>query len=242
MIKKLVLLTICVCLMSKAGFAQSLQAVAAVGTSTGGLCQNIQNSATTITASVSGPACGWNDGSGDFGSGSATVTADYGLLRSNSTVAATIANAAAGTNTAAQAGGNFQDSLTFPNLNMNAFLQATLSLSGSELLSGFGTTGISVNVVLNASAAQCLLQTVTGTCTTSVAVTPGSQVTISGTLIADAVAGPNAAGEVGSGSSTLNYDSKKSFGARYAFALLDSAGHKLNVPIVAASGTKYPTK
>jgi hypothetical protein len=60
-------------------------------------------------------------------------------------------------------------------------------------------------------------------------------VTAFGSLVMGASAGP------GTDSSTLNFESKN-HGARYAFVHVDSAGRKINVPIVAASGTKYLTK
>lgn len=220
---------VCVCLLSLSAFGQTLQAVVGITDSTASLCQN---STTTGTASAS---CGWNDGSGDFASGNGTATAAYGVLQSFATITQTIANASAETDTGTQTGSEFTDTLTFPRLTANAFLKATLSISGSEPLSGAGFVGISADVYLNGSS-NCILQVVKGICTTSLPVSPGDQVTVQGSLGTDAAAGPT------SGSSTLNFSGRKMFGAQFGFVLVDSAGRKINVPIVAASGTNYPTK
>ena len=221
---------LCVCLISMATFGQNLQAVVGITTSTGSLCQDIQNSTTTVSASAS---CGWNDGSGDFASGSGTATAGYGFLQSYGTIAQTIVNNFAGTDTATQTGSSFTDYLTFPGLSTGAFLQATLSISGTA--SGDPSSSITADVYLNGSS-YCMLEVVKGSCTTSIPVSPGDQVTISGSLGTDAIAGP------GTDSATLNFNSKKMYGAQFGFALVDSAGHKINVPIVASSGTKYTSK
>lgn len=223
---------VCVCLLSISTFGQTLQAVVGITNSTAALCQDIENSTMTVTASAS---CGWNDGSGDFASGNGTAAAAYGVLQSFATITQTIANSSAETDTGTQTGGEFTDSLTFPRLTTNAFLQATLSVSGSESLSAAGFVGLSADVYLNGSS-NCVLQVAKGTCTTSLPVSPGDQVSVQGALGAEASAGPT------SGSSTLNFNGKKMFGAHFGFALVDSAGRKINVPIVAASGTNYPTK
>lgn len=162
---------VCVCLLSLSAFGQTLQAVVGITDSAASLCQDIENSTTTVTASAS---CGWNDGSGDFASGNGTTTAAYGVLQSFATITQTIANASTETDTGTQTGAEFTDTLTFPSLTTNAFLKATLSLSisGSESLSGAGFVGIPADVYLNGSS-NCILQVVKGTCTTSLPVSPG---------------------------------------------------------------------
>jgi len=225
-------LVVCVCLLSLSAFGQTLQAVVGITDSTASLCQDIENSTTTVTASAS---CGWNDGSGDFASGNGTATAAYGVLQSFATITQTIANASAETDTGTQTGSEFTDTLTFPSLTTTAFLKATLSISGSESLSAAGFVDISADVYLNGSS-NCVLQLAKGTCTTSLPVSPGDQVSVQGSLGTEAAAGPT------SGSSTLNFNGKKMFGAQFGFVLVDSAGRKINVPIIAASGTNYPTK
>lgn len=236
MTRKLGLLSLFVCLTSMSAFGQTLQAVVGVTTSSTTVCEDIQNSATTTTASVSGPACSWSDATGDSGSGSGTATAAYGVLQSSANVSETNSNASDVTDTGTQTGGSFTDTLTFPALATDAILQATLSVSVTDTVSGSGEVTISADVLLNDGVSQCVLQVVKGACTTSLPVTPGSQVAIQGSFLAEASAGPT------SGSSTLTADSKKTFGARFTFVLVDAAGHKLNVPLIAASGTKYPTK
>lgn len=232
--KLLVVFAMSVSLMSMVAFAQSLQAVVGISNSTTNLCEDIENSTTRVTASAS---CGWNDGLGDFAAGNGTSTASYGVLQSFATISQTIASGTAQTDTGTQTGGVFQDSFTFPSLSTNAFLQATLSVSGSESLSGDGYAAVSADVYLNGSS-NCVLQVLTGSCTTSFPISPGTQVSVQGSLGTEPAAGPGP----GSGSATLNFDGKKSFGAHYAFAVVDSAGKPMNVKIVAASGTKYPTK
>ena len=216
----------CVCLTSISVFGQTLQAVAGVSTSTQVLCTNVQNSTATASASCQGR---WNDGSGDFGSGNGTAKAAYGVLQSFGTAAETITSVA--TDTGTSTGSSFTDYLTFPGLTSSASLQATLSVSGT--LSGDPSSTVAANVYLNGSS-SCVLQVVKGSCTTSIPVSLGQTVTAFGSLVTSAIAGP------GTDSSTLNFESKN-YGARYAFVLVDSAGRKINVPIVAASGTKYPT-
>lgn len=229
---KMGLLATFVCFASMPACGQTLQAVVGVTTNTAALCQDIQNSATTITASISGPACNWNDGA-DSGSGSGTATAAYGVLQSNATASEIIT--AQATNTGSQTGGSFSDTLTFPNLSTDAFLRATLTVSVTDSASQSGEVLVSGDVIL-AGSSNCILQVLKGSCTTTLPVTPGSQVPIQGSFLVTAAVGPS------SGSSTFTADGKKSFGARYAFVLVDAAGHKLNVPLVAASGTNYPNK
>lgn len=220
-----------ICILSLSALGQTLQANVGITTSSASLCQDIENGTTALTASTS---CGWNDGSGDFASGKGTAAAAYGILQSFATLKQTITNSSAETDTGTQTGSEFIDSFTFPQLTTNAFLQATLSVSGSESLSAAGFVGISADVFLNGSS-NCELFA-TGTCMTSLPVSPGDQVSVQGSLGTEASAGPT------SGSSTLNFTGKKVFGAHFGFVLLDSDGHKLYVPIVAASGTNYPAK
>ena len=63
MVKKLGLLIFCVCLAPVLSFGQTLQAVVGVTTSNNGdVCQDgPNNSATKVTATVSGPACEYTD-------------------------------------------------------------------------------------------------------------------------------------------------------------------------------------
>jgi len=236
MVKKLGLLIFCVCLAPVLSFGQTLQAVVGVSTSNANICQDGPNNSTIkVTATVSGPACEYTDSTtGASGSGSGTATADYGVLQSTAAASETVGNnpLSAGSST----GTLFQDTLTFPNLSANATLQATLTVSVSDAVSGSGSVVVSADVYLNGNN-NCIIQVVKGACTTSISVTPGSQVAVQGSFGVEAATGP------GSGSSTFNADNKKTYGARFTFVLVDSAtGRPLKVPIVSASGTNYPTK
>lgn len=246
MVKKLGLVALLVCLGSLPAFSQSLQqdVIVRSGTAGGALCQSLSGPVTTkVTVSVSGLACSWNDGA-NSGSGSATATSDYGILQANGTAVASISTPTATANTQTEDVGVFEDSLSFPALTTNATLVATLSVSVGESVSGSGVEMITADVNLNgAQFGQCIIQVAKGTCTTSIPVMPGDFVPISGELDVVADAGFADAGFPGpTGSATFTGDNKKSFGARWAFALVNSAGHAIKVPIVSASGTTYPTK
>jgi hypothetical protein len=111
----------------------------------------------------------------------------------------------------------------------------TLTVSASVgSASGTGSVSVNADVNLDGGVGQCQVLTVTGTCSSSIPVTPGSTVAIQGAFGVEAIAGPS------SGSAAFTADSKKAYGARFAVTLVDSTGHRLK--IVSASGTSYPTK
>jgi hypothetical protein len=231
---------VCLCLFltSILTFGQTLQSVVGVSGNGQNLCQDIQNSTSKVTATCQGS---WNDGSGNFGSGSGTVTTDYGLVRSSGTASVTTASGSP-FQTVVQIGGSFSDSMTFPSLTSAAFLKATLTVTGWT--SGDPASYVSSSVsmtIFGVTGNQCLVLSLKGSCTASVPVSPGDSVAISGTFDNYPIANVNA---TGSSSATLNYDGKqKNNGASFAFVLVDSSGHTIRgVPIVTASGATYPTR
>jgi hypothetical protein len=240
---KLGLLAICLCITTKSAFGQTVQADLGVGANNGILCQQTPGPSATAPVTVSCPTVTWNDGSGNFGSGSGTATASYGVLQSFATAetTATVSSGASGVGTATTTGTSFTDSLTFPTLSVNASLQATVTLSGSA--SAGPASSVIANVNLNGGAAQCNITASTaGSCTTTIPVSPGDQVSVNGNLNSNASTNI-APSSTGSDSATLNYNSKKSFGAQYAFVIVDASGKAISgVKIVAASGTRYRTR
>ena len=240
--RKLGLLAICLCITTMSAFGQTVQATVGVGANNTILCQQTPPPSATAPVTVSCPTVTWNQGNGNFGSGSGTATASYGVLQSFATAqtTATVSSGGSGVSTATTEGTSFTDSLTFPTLSVNASLQATLTLSGSA--SAGPASSLVANVNLNGGAAQCNIQAFTGgSCTTSIPVSPGGQVSVDGGFNSNASTNiaPNS---TGSDSATLNYNSKKSFGAQYAFVIVDASGKAIGgVKIVAASGTRYRT-
>ena len=241
--RKLVLLAICLCTTTMPAFGQTVQATVGVGANNTILCQQTPPPNATAPVTVSCPTVTWNDGSGNSGSGSGTATASYGVLKSFATAqtTATVSSGGSGLSTATTTGTSFTDSLTFPTLSVNASLRATLTLSGSA--SAGPASSLVANVNLNGGAAQCNITAFTGgSCSTSIPVSPGGQVSVDGGFNSNASTNiaPNS---TGSDSATLNYDSKKSPGAQYAFVIVDASGKAISgVKIVAASGTKYPVR
>jgi hypothetical protein len=226
-------------------FGQSLSASVGVGGGVGSssttLCQQFSNDTTgPITGSCLGYS--WDAGAGDFGAGGATATADYGVLQSYASASTTMTTAAIeAAGTASTTAVVFSDTLTFPSLSSNAFLKATLTVLGSASANQASSANANVNLLSDGQFQQCTVSAFTANCTTSIPVSPGDQVSVDGHLQTNASTNIPA-NSTGSESATLNYSTRKSYGARCAFVLVDASGKTMSgTKIVAASGTKYPT-
>lgn len=156
----------------------------------------------------------------------------------------TVSVMGAASSTGSVATAQFNDVLTFPNLATNAFLRVTMTVSGSASgNAGHGTLSAQAN--LGVGLGECGIQAFSGSCTTTVAVSPGDNAYRTGqfTVSANALV---PFGTTGADDVTLNYQNgkgKKVFGAQFAVAVVDGRGHPLRgVAIVTASGTTYPTK
>lgn len=242
---KLAILTVYLCVATAPALGQSVQAVVGVGANNTTLCQQTPPPTATAPVTSSCPTVTWNDGGGNSGSGSGTATATYGFLQSFATAqaVATTSSGSVGVSAATTTGTSFTDYLTFPNLGMNATLKATLSVSGAAS-GNLLASSISADINLRGNTfGQCSISASTGgPCTTSIPIAPGDRVQIDGSLNSNASTNvaPNSAG---SDSATLNFNSKKSFGAQFAFVVVDSSGKPIGgAKIVAASGTKYATR
>jgi hypothetical protein len=236
---------VCLCMCPMSGFGQSLAVSVGVGGGVGSssttLCQQFPTGTTgPITGSCQGLS--WNDGAGNFGSGSATATADYGVLQSYAASSTTITTAVGGAGTASTTAADFSDYLTFPSLTSNASLKATMTVSGSASTNQASSVDATLSLSNgNVGPALCSISTVTGSCATSILVSPGDQVLVACHFQTNASTniGSN---QTGSDSATLNYGTKRNYGAQCAFVLVDSSGKAVNgAKIVAASGTRYPT-
>lgn len=239
------ILAICFCTATLPAFGQTVQATVGVGANNKILCQQTPPPNATAPVTSSCPLVSWNDAGGNSGSGSGTATASYGFLQSVATAqtTATASSGASVISTATSTGTSFIDYLTFPNLSTGANLKATLTVSGSASGNLLASSIVADVNLIGSSFGQCVITASTGgTCTTSIPITPGDRVRVDGGFNSNASTNI-AANSAGSDSATLNFDSKKSFGAQYTFAVVDAAGKAITgVRVLAASGTKYPAR
>jgi len=224
-------------LLGQSAFGQTTGATVKVLDFTGApSCEQFDPQTATCQGSWSLP--------GAQGEGTASATAGFGQLQALVSDSITVSVAGAASSTGSIATAQFNDLLTFPNLATNAFLRVTMTVSGSVSGNpGHGTLSAQANLGVNLG--ECDIQAFSGTCTTTVAVSPGDNAFLAGqfTVSANALV---PFGTTGADDVTLNYQNgkaKRVFGAQFALAVVDGRGHPLRgVVIVAASGTTYPTK
>ena len=245
--KKVGLLAVCVCLTSMSAFGQvpTLQVSMGVGGPNILVCQDLKSPTSGIASLTASCGGSWDHGNGNSGSGSGTATATYGVLQAYATAQTTvIAVESSPLSTATTGGGSFTDYLTFPSLTGGAYLKATLTVSGSA--SGdLPASNILTTVNINGNSfGQCNISAFTGgSCTTSIPVSPGDQVRVDGSIGSINASSNIEVNSIGSDSATLNYNSKRSYGAHYGFVIVDASGKPIGgARILSASGTKYPTK
>jgi hypothetical protein len=241
--KKAALGIVFVILLASSAMAQT---VVQVGSSILTSCQDTETGATTATCSLT-----WNDPSGlAEGAGSATAVNGYSLLQAFVSDSATTTSSSYGSAAETQsiAGMGVVDDLTFAGLSTGAFLRETLKVSGTSS----GDLGFAlVNGIVYAQngsqpSVNCKVDTLKGSCTLEVAISPGDSIHLTSNFQISAKASVPAQTQGGDGV-TLNYYSgsgkAKGNGATIALEVVDGHNNPLHgVTIVAGSGTIYPTK
>ncbi len=234
-------------------FAQQLDSLVETDLDGGPTCQQNQTAAIApLTASC--PNVTWSDSFGDSGVATATGTANYGFLQAYMSASETIV-AQSHTTTGRTYNTEFHDVVYFPGLTVNAYLRATLTLSGTA--SGDLTaSSAGASVTLAGGGAQCAISNAAngvtpmsssfkGTCGTRLAVAPAdgaAGVRLDSLLSLVANAGPALGPNTGTDTVTITYNGKNQ-GASAALVLIDANGKPIKgVKITSASGTKYPTR